>query len=108
MPRDALRYSRLIPFFRYSLARTNAVTLITRIMSTLDTLTEGQSATIQSFSDKFLSLKLIEMGCLPGETVKLSYVAPLGDPIAIEVSGYMLSLRKQEASTVLVNVISEN
>ena len=41
-------------------------------MSTLDTLIEGQSATIQSFSDKFLSLKLIEMGCLPGETVKLS------------------------------------
>jgi len=77
-------------------------------MSTLDALTEGQSATIHSFSDKFLSLKLIEMGCLPGETVKLSYVAPLGDPIAIEVSGYMLSLRRQEASTVLVNVIPEN
>lgn len=108
MSREKLRYSGLIPFFRYSPQRPNAVTLITRIMSTLDTLTEGQSATIQSFSDKFLSLKLIEMGCLPGETVKLSYVAPLGDPIAIEVSGYMLSLRKQEASTVLVSVISEN
>ncbi len=78
------------------------------MISTLDTLSEGQSATIQSFSDKFLSLKLVEMGCLPGETVKLSYKAPLGDPIAIEVSGYTLSLRKQEASTVLVDLVSKN
>ena len=77
-------------------------------MSTLDTLTKGQSATIKSFTDRFLSLKLIEMGCLPGETVRLSYVAPMGDPIAIEVSGYMLSLRKQEASTVVISVNAEN
>jgi len=77
-------------------------------MSTLDTLTEGQSATIKSFKDSFLSLKLIEMGCLPGETVKLAYVAPFGDPIAIEVSGYTLSLRKKEASTVVVTVNAEN
>lgn len=76
--------------------------------STLDTLTEGQSATIQSFTDRFLSLKLIEMGCLPGETVKLSYIAPLGDPIAIEVAGYTLSLRKQEASTVVISVDNQN
>lgn len=76
--------------------------------STLDTLTEGQSATIRSFTDRFLSLKLIEMGCLPGETVKLSYIAPLGDPIAIEVAGYTLSLRKQEASTVVISVDNQN
>lgn len=103
-----LRYRYLLPFFGYVTPRPNNVILITRMTSTLDTLTEGQSATIQSFSDKFLSLKLIEMGCLPGETVTLSYIAPLGDPIAIEVSGYTLSLRKQEASTVLVDVISKN
>lgn len=71
-------------------------------MATLDTLKLGETARIQSFKDDFLSRKLIEMGCLPGELVKLSNVAPLGDPIAIEVSGYLLSLRKQEASMVLV------
>jgi len=71
-------------------------------MATLDTLKLGQTARILSFQDEFLSRKLIEMGCLPGELVKLSNIAPLGDPIAIEVSGYLLSLRKQEASTVLV------
>ena len=77
-------------------------------MTTLDTLKIGQSATIQSFTDEFLSLKLIEMGCLPGETVKLTNIAPFGDPIAIEVSGYLLSLRKQEASTVVVKINVEN
>lgn len=73
------------------------------IMATLDTLKLGQTATIKEFTDDFLSRKLIEMGCLPGETVKLANIAPFGDPIAIEVSGYLLSLRKQEASTVVVN-----
>jgi len=77
-------------------------------MPTLDTLKIGQTATIQSFKDSFLSLKLIEMGCLPGETVKLTNIAPFGDPIAIEVSGYLLSLRKEEASTVEISMISGN
>ncbi|MBI3520753.1 MAG: ferrous iron transport protein A [Bacteroidetes bacterium] len=77
-------------------------------MPTLDTLKIGQSATILEFTDNFLSLKLIEMGCLPGEKVKLCGIAPFGDPIAIEVSGYVLSLRKQEASTVVVKINVEN
>ena len=77
-------------------------------MTTLDKLKIGQTARIQEFTDNFLSLKLIEMGCLPGESVKLSNIAPLGDPIAIEVSGYLLSLRKQEASTVIVKTSTES
>ena len=40
-------------------------------MQTLDTLAIGQSATIKEFTDDFLSLKFIEMGCLPGEKIKL-------------------------------------
>ena len=77
-------------------------------MTTLDTLKIGQTATIQSFKDEFLSLKLIEMGCLPGEMIKLTNIAPFGDPIAIEVSGYLLSLRKREASTIVVKISVEN
>jgi len=42
------------------------------------------------------------MGCLPGEKIKLTKIAPLGDPIAIEVSGYELSMRKQEAAAVML------
>jgi ferrous iron transport protein A len=49
-----------------------------------------------------MSVKLMEMGCLPGETVQLVKIAPFGDPISISVAGYELSLRRKEASTVLV------
>lgn len=68
----------------------------------------GQSAIIDSFTDKRMALKLLEMGCTPGEVVKLDRIAPMGDPIAIYVSGYLLSLRKAEASTVLVSLLAAN
>jgi ferrous iron transport protein A len=71
-------------------------------MKTLDTLRIGESGVIKSLSKKDLALKLIEMGCFPGEKITLTKVAPLGDPIAIEVSGYELSMRKDEASTVVL------
>ena len=74
-------------------------------LKTLSQLKIGQSAIIDSFTDKVMALKLLEMGCTPGEIVKLDRIAPLGDPIAIHVSGYLLSLRKSEAATVLVSPI---
>jgi ferrous iron transport protein A len=74
-------------------------------LKNLSQLQIGQSAIIDSFTDKIMALKLLEMGCTPGEIVTLDRVAPMGDPIAILVSGYLLSLRKAEASTVLVSPI---
>jgi ferrous iron transport protein A len=71
-------------------------------MYTLAEIKEGQKVRILSFIDPEIGAKLLEMGCLPGETVTLSKSAPLGCPIAIEVSGYELSLRKHEAASVLV------
>ncbi len=69
----------------------------------LSDLQLGQKAIIDSFTDSIMALKLLEMGCTPGEMVRLDNIAPLGDPIAISVSGYLLSLRKEEASTILVS-----
>ena len=57
---------------------------------------------IDSFTTGDLLLKLMEMGCVPGETVCVEKIAPLGDPISIRVSGYLLSLRINEAETILV------
>lgn len=71
-------------------------------MKTLDTLKVGQSGIINELTGKDLALKLIEMGCLPGEKITLTKIAPFGDPIAIEISGYELSMRKDEASTVVL------
>lgn len=74
-------------------------------MKNLSELKLGTKAVIESFSDKELALKLMEMGCLPGEKIHIERKAPLGDPIAISISGYVLSLRKAEAETILVNEI---
>ena len=76
-------------------------------MKNLSQLQIGQSAVINSFTDKTMALKLLEMGCTPGEVVKLSRIAPLGDPIAISISGYLLSLRKDEASTIMVSPLAK-
>lgn len=72
-------------------------------MKTLADLLPGEKATIVSFTDEELSLKLLEMGCIPGEEITFNKNAPLGCPVSIEVAGYLLSLRKAEAATVIVN-----
>lgn len=69
---------------------------------TLDQLQVGESAVIESFTDILMSLKLVDMGCVPGEKITLDSIAPLGDPMAIMVCGYKLSLRKAEASSVVL------
>jgi ferrous iron transport protein A len=69
---------------------------------TLEDLAVGQTGVVKEFTDLEMSVKLMEMGCLPGETVKIARIAPLGDPIAIHVSGYQLSLRRFEASTIIL------
>lgn len=73
----------------------------------LSELKTGRSAIIMSFDTNDIFLKLMEMGCIPGEVVKINQVAPLGDPIAISVSGYHLSLRLDEARNIFVKEIAE-
>lgn len=62
----------------------------------------GQKAIIKSFSNDDIFLKLMEMGCLPGEVISVDQIAPLKDPISISVAGYQLSLRLNEAENILV------
>lgn len=75
-------------------------------MKSLASLKKGEQAIIKSFNNKELSNKLIEMGCLPGEKVILSKVAPFGCPLAISIAGYELSLRKEEADAVVIELIA--
>lgn len=70
----------------------------------LSELKQGQVAVIKTFENSELSLKFLEMGCLPGETISVNQIAPLGDPISIKVAGYNLSLRLSEAEFIIVNV----
>jgi ferrous iron transport protein A len=73
------------------------------LTKTLAQLIKGETATISSFSDDTLALKLIEMGCIPGEKITLQHVAPLGCPYAFEVNGTLVSIRKSEAQFVLIS-----
>jgi ferrous iron transport protein A len=66
-------------------------------------LRKGETGRIVSFTDKLMSLKLLEMGCLPGCDVRVDAIAPFGDPICLSIGGqYSLSLRMNEASVIII------
>lgn len=71
----------------------------------LSEIKPGTKVKIKSFTNDDLVLKLMEMGCLPGEEITVWKKAPLGDPIYVLVAGYSLSLRMDEASSILVELI---
>jgi len=66
-------------------------------------LKPGSTGTVYGFTDPEISLKLIELGCIPGTAVKMIRVAPLGDPVAFECCGSLISIRLQEAATVKIH-----
>ena len=70
----------------------------------LSELKPGQEGVIKEFNSNEIFLKLMEMGCVPGERILMEQVAPLGDPISVNVSGYHLSLRINEAEHILVEI----
>lgn len=61
---------------------------------------------IKEFENDEIFIKLMEMGCVPGEKIKVEMIAPLGDPISITVAGYNLSLRLNEASSIFVEELN--
>jgi ferrous iron transport protein A len=72
----------------------------------LSELRVGQKAIIKEFHSEEIHLKLMEMGCLPGEKISITKIAPLGDPVSVVVAGYTLSLRLDEAEQILVDLIN--
>ncbi|MFH1742377.1 MAG: FeoA family protein [bacterium] len=70
----------------------------------LHTLLPKEKGKIHSISTALPSLRqrLLEMGLTSGSAVEFVRTAPLGDPVEILIRGYRLSLRKQEAESVLV------
>ena len=69
---------------------------------TLKHLKPGETAIVGSFIDNEVSLKLIELGIIPGSKIKMLRRAPMGDPIAFSFSGSIISMRQMEAETVLL------
>lgn len=65
----------------------------------------GKKVMIKSFVNDDIFLKLMEMGCVPGEIVTVNKISPFKDPISIMVAGYQLSLRLDEADNIIVEEI---
>lgn len=72
----------------------------------LDKLKLFEKAVIVEYTDDVVSQQLLEMGCLPGQFIYVNNVAPLGDPISVVVAGSTLSIRKDDAASVLVSKVN--
>ncbi len=81
------------------------VTVKIEMRKKLSELKPGQEAIITQFDSTDIFLKLMEMGCVPGEKIYLEKIAPMGDPISVNIAGYSLSLRLDEAAHIEVEVI---
>ncbi len=75
---------------------------------TLDELAVGQSAVITAVGGQgILRCRLLDMGLIPHTKVTLQKVAPMGDPIEIQVRGYELTLRVDDAKEIEIGEATE-
>ena len=70
----------------------------------LSQLPVSATATIEKIeAERHLARRLMEMGLLPGTSITVSGIAPMGDPIRLSVRGYSLSIRRREAAQILLS-----
>lgn len=74
-------------------------------MKTLADLSKGNKAKIHAIADGESTLRLMEMGLVPGKEFQVITKSPFGDPIAIRLEDYSLSLRLHDAQLVLIELL---
>lgn len=74
-------------------------------MFTIASLKKGQKGIIKEFSLDSVPLKLLEMGCLPGNEVKLVQIAPFGDPLYMDINGSHLAIRLETARKIEIDLL---
>ncbi len=74
---------------------------------TIADLQKGEQGIITDASSSEIPLKLLEMGCLPGNTVKLLQVAPFADPMYLNINGSHLAIRKSTATLIQIEKVNE-
>ena len=77
-------------------------------MATVADLSYGQKGIIKDFSEHVLPVKLLELGCLPGNVIELVQIAPLNDPIYINLSGSHIAIRRSLAQMIELEIIDDN
>jgi len=74
-------------------------------MTSLDKLKPKQKGIIVKIKGSgTIHRRLLDMGLVKGSIVEIERIAPLGDPIDVVIKGYHLSLRKEEASNIIVEI----
>jgi ferrous iron transport protein A len=70
-------------------------------------LNKGERGVIIDSSSAYIPLKLLEMGCLPGNEVQLLYLAPFQGPLYLNINGSHLAIRKDTAKLILIDKLNE-
>ncbi|WP_235935428.1 FeoA family protein [Flavobacterium ichthyis] len=74
-------------------------------MTTLDLLKKGQKAKVLEINIETIPLKLVEMGCLPGNEIEFLQAAPFGDPLYFNVNDSFVAIRKETACEITVEIL---
>jgi len=74
---------------------------------TVADLRRGQKGIIKEFVDDLLPIKLLELGCLPGNQIELVQIAPLKDPIYINVNGSHIAIRRSTAEQIELEIVED-
>jgi ferrous iron transport protein A len=74
---------------------------------TVADLKKGEKGIITDISSDGIPLKLLEMGCLPGNEVELIQVAPYSDPMYLDINGCHLAIRKETAALILIEKVTD-
>jgi ferrous iron transport protein A len=75
------------------------------LITTVAQLKRGEQGIIKEFAEDILPIKLLELGCLPGNIVELVQIAPLKDPIYINVNGSHIAIRRAIAQLIEIELI---
>ncbi|MCL6460758.1 MAG: ferrous iron transport protein A [Flavobacterium micromati] len=78
------------------------------MQTTIHSLKKGEQAIIKDFDIDTVPLKLLEMGCLPGNMVELLQIAPFGDPLFLNINGSHVAIRVETAKEIEVDIIKLN
>lgn len=78
------------------------------MQTTISHLKKGEKARIRDFDVEAIPLKLLEMGCLPGNVVELLQVAPFGDPLYLDINGCHLAIRLETAREIEVDILNND
>ena len=79
-------------------------TLAHSVTKPLSKLKRGEGGIVEEVGKSASSIQFMEMGILPGESIVVDRVAPLGDPISVRVNGNVISLRRRDATMILVRL----